>query len=142
VPDKRSHADPATVRVVEYALAGSAAVYRLITTITGQVRRHPLRTWPPSTPSGGGWKRTPVMRVRADHPAEPAKLRATTSLRSRDAMAIRRSQARTGRMVTGQPNRCTPGQLPLRNTGEILKSRIPGITRKTKLSGRAYHNQN
>jgi hypothetical protein len=34
VPDQRSHADPATVRVVEYALAGSAAVYRLITTIT------------------------------------------------------------------------------------------------------------
>jgi hypothetical protein len=34
VPDKRSHADPATVRVVEYALAGSAAVYRLITTIS------------------------------------------------------------------------------------------------------------
>jgi hypothetical protein len=34
VPDKRSHADPATVREVEYALARSAAVYRLITTIT------------------------------------------------------------------------------------------------------------
>jgi hypothetical protein len=34
VPDKRSHADPATVREMEYALAGSAAVYRLITTIT------------------------------------------------------------------------------------------------------------
>jgi hypothetical protein len=32
--DKRRHADPAPVRVVEYTLAGSAAVYRLITTIT------------------------------------------------------------------------------------------------------------
>jgi hypothetical protein len=32
--DKRRHADPITVRVVEYTLAGSATVYRLITTIT------------------------------------------------------------------------------------------------------------
>ena len=32
--DNRRHADPAPVRVVEYTLAGSAAVYRLITTIT------------------------------------------------------------------------------------------------------------
>jgi hypothetical protein len=31
--DKRRHADPVTVRVVEYTLAGSATVYRLITTI-------------------------------------------------------------------------------------------------------------
>jgi hypothetical protein len=31
--DKRRHADPATVRVIEYTLAGSATVYRLITTI-------------------------------------------------------------------------------------------------------------
>jgi hypothetical protein len=31
--DKRRHADPATVRVVEYTLAGQATVYRLITTI-------------------------------------------------------------------------------------------------------------
>lgn len=31
--DKRRHADPATVRVVEYTLAGAPAVYRLITTI-------------------------------------------------------------------------------------------------------------
>lgn len=33
--DKRRHADPITVRVIEYTLAGSATVYRLITTITG-----------------------------------------------------------------------------------------------------------
>jgi hypothetical protein len=32
--DKKRHADPATVRVIEYTLAGSATVYRLITTIT------------------------------------------------------------------------------------------------------------
>ena len=32
--DKRRHAGPATVRVIEYTLAGSATVYRLITTIT------------------------------------------------------------------------------------------------------------
>ena len=32
--DKNKHADPITVRVVEYTLAGSATVYRLITTIT------------------------------------------------------------------------------------------------------------
>jgi hypothetical protein len=32
--DKNRHAGPATVRVVEYTLAGSATVYRLITTIT------------------------------------------------------------------------------------------------------------
>ncbi len=32
--DKRRHADPVTVRVIEYTLAGSATVYRLITTIT------------------------------------------------------------------------------------------------------------
>ena len=32
--DKRRHADPARVRVIEYTLAGQAAVYRLITTIT------------------------------------------------------------------------------------------------------------
>jgi hypothetical protein len=32
--DKRRHADPITVRVIEYTLAGSATVYRLITTIT------------------------------------------------------------------------------------------------------------
>ena len=32
--DNRRHADPAPVRVVEYTLAGSAAEYRLITTIT------------------------------------------------------------------------------------------------------------
>jgi hypothetical protein len=31
--DKRRHADPVTVRVIEYTLAGSASVYRLITTI-------------------------------------------------------------------------------------------------------------
>jgi hypothetical protein len=31
--DKRRHAGPATVRVIEYTLAGSATVYRLITTI-------------------------------------------------------------------------------------------------------------
>lgn len=31
--DKRRHADPATVRVLEYTLAGQATVYRLITTI-------------------------------------------------------------------------------------------------------------
>jgi hypothetical protein len=31
--DKHRHADPATVRVVEYTLAGQATVYRLITTI-------------------------------------------------------------------------------------------------------------
>jgi len=31
---KRRHAGPATVRVIEYTLAGSATVYRLITTIT------------------------------------------------------------------------------------------------------------
>jgi hypothetical protein len=31
--DKNRHADPITVRVVEYTLAGSATVYRLITTI-------------------------------------------------------------------------------------------------------------
>jgi hypothetical protein len=31
--DKRRHADPVMVRVVEYTLAGSATVYRLITTI-------------------------------------------------------------------------------------------------------------
>ena len=31
--DKRRHADPATVRVIEYTLAGPATVYRLITTI-------------------------------------------------------------------------------------------------------------
>jgi Insertion element 4 transposase N-terminal/Transposase DDE domain len=36
--DKRRHADPATVRVVEYTLAGSATVYRLITTITDPVQ--------------------------------------------------------------------------------------------------------
>jgi hypothetical protein len=33
--DKNKHADPITVRVVEYTLAGPATVYRLITTITG-----------------------------------------------------------------------------------------------------------
>ena len=33
--DKNKHADPITVRVVEYTLAGQGAVYRLITTITG-----------------------------------------------------------------------------------------------------------
>jgi Insertion element 4 transposase N-terminal/Transposase DDE domain len=32
--DKHRHADPITVRVIEYTLAGSATVYRLITTIT------------------------------------------------------------------------------------------------------------
>ena len=32
--DKHRHADPITVRVVEYKLAGSATVYRLLTTIT------------------------------------------------------------------------------------------------------------
>lgn len=32
--DKNRHADPVTVRVIEYTLAGSATVYRLITTIT------------------------------------------------------------------------------------------------------------
>jgi hypothetical protein len=32
--DKNKHADPITVRVVEYTLAGPATVYRLITTIT------------------------------------------------------------------------------------------------------------
>ena len=32
--DKHKHADPITVRVVEYALAGQGVVYRLITTIT------------------------------------------------------------------------------------------------------------
>jgi len=32
--DKHRHADPITVRVVEYTLAGQATVYRLITTIT------------------------------------------------------------------------------------------------------------
>jgi hypothetical protein len=32
--DKHRHADPATVRVIEYTLAGQASVYRLITTIT------------------------------------------------------------------------------------------------------------
>jgi hypothetical protein len=31
--DKHRHADPATVRVVEYTLAGQATIYRLITTI-------------------------------------------------------------------------------------------------------------
>jgi Insertion element 4 transposase N-terminal/Transposase DDE domain len=31
--DKNKHADPATVRVIEYTLAGQATVYRLITTI-------------------------------------------------------------------------------------------------------------
>jgi hypothetical protein len=31
--DKNRHADPVTVRVIEYTLAGSATVYRLITTI-------------------------------------------------------------------------------------------------------------
>src|SRR6266576_1764085 len=35
--DKHRHADPATVRVIEYTLAGSATVYRLITTITDPV---------------------------------------------------------------------------------------------------------
>jgi hypothetical protein len=33
--DKHRHADPITVRVVEYTLAGQATVYRLITTILG-----------------------------------------------------------------------------------------------------------
>jgi hypothetical protein len=51
VPDK-SHADPATVRVVEYALAGSAAVYRLITTITDPAQA-PAADLAASTPSGG-----------------------------------------------------------------------------------------
>jgi hypothetical protein len=32
--DKNRHADPITARVVEYTLAGSATVYRLLTTIT------------------------------------------------------------------------------------------------------------
>ncbi len=36
--DKRRHADPATVRVIEYTLAGSATVYRLITTILDPAR--------------------------------------------------------------------------------------------------------
>ncbi len=36
--DKHRHADPATVRVIEYTLAGSATVYRLITTITDPVQ--------------------------------------------------------------------------------------------------------
>jgi hypothetical protein len=35
--DRHRHADPATVRVIEYTLAGSATVYRLITTITDPV---------------------------------------------------------------------------------------------------------
>jgi len=35
--DKHRHADPARVRVIEYTLAGSATVYRLITTITDPV---------------------------------------------------------------------------------------------------------
>jgi hypothetical protein len=36
--DRHRHADPATVRVIEYTLAGSATVYRLITTITDPVQ--------------------------------------------------------------------------------------------------------
>jgi hypothetical protein len=36
--DKNRHADPATVRVIEYTLAGSATVYRLITTILDPVQ--------------------------------------------------------------------------------------------------------
>ena len=68
-------------------------------------------------------------------------LTAVASLRSRGATAIRRSQAKPAELVTGQPNRCTPGQLPLRNTGQIPKIRMPLITHKTKLSSRAYHNQ-
>ena len=36
--DRHRHADPATVRVIEYTLAGSATAYRLITTITDPVQ--------------------------------------------------------------------------------------------------------
>src|SRR6266576_3940377 len=67
--DKHRHADPITVRVVEYTLAGQATVYRLITTILDPAQPPTPTASPSPAPCGWSAARSPPRR-----PFPPSRL--------------------------------------------------------------------
>ena len=89
--DKHRHADPATVRVIEYTLAGSATVYRLITTITDPMAA-PARALGRFTGAGGWWR---WMAPRSTCPT-PRPMRVSSAGRVRRAVRARAPSRRSG----------------------------------------------